>query len=192
MTTGIGERGKEWYALRVRSRHEKQVANSARNRGFEEFLPFYQRRHRWSDRIKTVEEPLFPGYVFCRLEIERRLPLLTIPGVLHFVGLGRTPLPIDETEVVAIQTAIQWKLWTEPWPWVELGQRVRVIDGPLTGVEGLLVENRKQFRVVISVTMLKRAVAVEIERDWVTPLDSSGGFALRPVGTPVGLATEPA
>ena len=172
---GENESKKQWYALRVKSRYETLVSTSARSRGYEEFLPFYRARHRWSDRMKTVETPLFPGYVFCRLNAERRLPLLTIPGVLHLVGLGGTPLPIEESEIVAIQTAIQSKMWPEPWPWLELGQRVRVIYGPLRGVEGLLVENRKQFRVVISVTMLQRAVAVEIERDWVTPLDSSEG-----------------
>jgi transcription antitermination factor NusG len=80
-----------WFALRVKSRFEKLVTSMARNKGFEEFLPLYQSRRRWSDRLKSVELPLFPGYVFCKLHPEHRLPLLTIPGVLHFVGIGKSP-----------------------------------------------------------------------------------------------------
>ena len=164
----------QWYALRVKSRCEKLVASAARGRGFEEFLPLCLERHRWSDRMKTVELPLFPGYVFCRLNVENRLPLLTIPGALHFVGIGKTPIPLDDTEVLAIQSAVSSTLWTEPWPYVEVGQRVRLEAGPLAGLEGILVEKRKQYRIVVSVTLLQRSMAVEIERDWVAPIDATG------------------
>src|SRR5579863_2483916 len=92
-----------WFALRVKSRSEKIVATIARNKGFEEFLPLYQSRRRWSDRFKSVELPLFPGYVFCRLNPEFRLPLLTIPGVMSFVGIGKVPVPIEEAEIAAIK-----------------------------------------------------------------------------------------
>ena len=160
-----------WFALRVKSRSEKIVAMIARNKGFEEFLPLYQSRRRWSDRFKSVELPLFPGYVFCRLNPEFRLPLLTIPGVLSFVGIGKIPVPIDEAEIAAIQTAVRAGLSAEPYPFLEVGQRVRVAEGPLAGVEGSLVEVRKQQRLVVSVSMLKRSVAVEIDRLWVRPLD---------------------
>jgi transcription antitermination factor NusG len=85
-----------WFALRVKSRSEKIVSTIARNKGFEEFLPLYQSRRRWSDRFKSVDVPLFPGYVFCRVDPEFRLPLLTIPGVLSFVGIGKVPAPIDD------------------------------------------------------------------------------------------------
>ena len=93
--------GAQWFALRVKSRSEKTVAMMAQNKGFEEFVPLYQSRRRWSDRMKSLELPLFPGYVFCRLNVERRMPLLTIPGVLHFVGIGRTPMPIEDAEIGA-------------------------------------------------------------------------------------------
>jgi len=162
-----------WFALRVKSRREKIVATVARNKGFEEFLPLYQCRRRWSDRFKSVALPLFPGYVFCRLNAEYRLPLLTIPGVVHFVGIGNIPVPIDDAEIASIQTAIHSKLWTEPWPFLEVGQRVRLAHGPLAGLEGLLVEVRKQHRLVVSVALLKRSVAVEIDRDWIEPLESA-------------------
>lgn len=163
-----------WFALRVKSRTEKVVSTIARNKGFEEFLPVYQSRRRWSDRFKSVEMPLFPGYVFCRLNPEFRLPLLTIPGVMSFVGIGKVPVPIDETEIAAIQAAVGAGLSAEPYPFLEVGQRVRLAEGPLTGLEGLLVEVRKQQRLVVSVSMLKRSVAVVIDRQWVRPLDAGG------------------
>jgi transcription antitermination factor NusG len=163
-----------WFALRVKSRSEKIVATIARNKGFEEFLPLYQSRRRWSDRFKSVDLPLFPGYVFCRLNPEVRLPLLTIPGVMSFVGIGKIPVPINETEIAAIQAAVGAGLSAEPYPFLEVGQRVRLAEGPLTGLEGLLVEVRKQQRLVVSVSMLKRSVAVEIDRHWVRPLDAGG------------------
>jgi transcription antitermination factor NusG len=164
----------QWFALRVKSRYEKMVSAIARNKGFEEFLPLYRRRQRWSDRLKSVEFPLFPGYVFCRLNPQHRLPLLTIPGVLQFVGIGKTPVPIDDEEIIAIQSAVRFGLSAEPWPYLQTGQRVRLEDGPLAGLEGLLVEVRKRYRVVVSVTLLKRSVAVEIDREWVAPLDDRG------------------
>jgi transcription antitermination factor NusG len=173
-----------WFALRVKSRSEKIVATIARNKGFEEFLPLYQSRRRWSDRFKSVELPLFPGYVFCRLNPEFRLPLLTIPGVLGFVGIGRVPAPIEDTEITAIQTALGAGLLAEPYPFLEVGQRVRLAEGPLAGLEGLLVEVRKQQRIAVSVSLLKRSVAVEIDRHWVRPLDAGGrevSVQIRPV-----------
>src|SRR5580704_5645490 len=96
-----------WFAVRVK--------------GFEEFLPLYRDRRRWSDRFKWIELPLFPGYVFCRLDSENRLPILTIPGVLHFVGIGKTPVPIDDSEITAIQMATGSGLFAEPWPFLEVG-----------------------------------------------------------------------
>jgi len=164
-----------WFALRVQSRCEKVVAAVARNKGFEEFLPLQQGHRRWSDRLKAIDSPLFPGYLFCRLDPQRRLPLLTIPGVLHFVGVGKIPSPIEDCEIAAIQTAVGSGILTEPWPFLEAGQRVRLEDGPLTGLEGILVETPKRQRVVVSVTLLKRSIAVAIERHWATPVEGGGG-----------------
>jgi transcription antitermination factor NusG len=163
-----------WFALHVKSRSEKIVATIARNKGFDEFLPLYQSRRRWSDRFKSVELPLFPGYVFCRLNPEFRLPLLTIPGVVSFVGIGRVPSAIDATEIAAIRAAIGSGLQAEPHPFLAVGQRVRLAEGPLAGLEGFLVEVRKQQRIAVSVSLLKRSVAVEIDRHWVRPLDPGG------------------
>jgi transcription antitermination factor NusG len=169
----------KWFALRVKPRFEKTVATSARNKGYEEFLPLYQCRRRWSDRFQSVELPLFPGYVFCQLNPEFRLPLLTIPGALHFIGTGRIPASIDDEEIAALQTAMRSGLWAEPWPFLNVGQRVRLEEGPLAGLEGLLIEEvRKKQRLIVSVTLLKRSVAVEIERDWVRPLDCNNSKIL--------------
>jgi transcription antitermination factor NusG len=161
---------REWFALRVKSNCEKIVASVVQQKGFEEFLPLYRSRQRWSDRYKWVELPLFPGYVFCRIDPRFRLPILTIPGALQFIGIGKTPVPIEEHEIAAIQRAVQTGFPASPCEYLKAGQLVRFDDGPLAGLEGILVESRKQCRVVVSVTLLKRSVAVEIERDWVTPL----------------------
>ncbi len=168
-----------WFALRVKPRFEKTVATIARNKGYQEFLPLYQCRRRWSDRFKSVELPLFPGYVFCQLNPQFRLPLLMIPGALHFIGIGRIPAPIEDEEIAALQATMRCGLWAEPWPFLNVGQRVRLEEGPLAGLEGLLIEVRKKQRLIVSVTLLKRSVAVEIERDWVRPLDCNEPKTLR-------------
>jgi len=163
--------GQQWFALRVKSRCEKAVATIARNKGFEGFLPLYASRRRWSDRVKSIELPLFPGYVFCRLDPQRRLPLLTIPGVLYLVGVGKIPVPVDDHEIAAIQTIVQSGLVAEPWPFLELGQRVRMDVGPLTGFEGILIGTIKHQRFIASLSILKKSVAVAIEHHWATLLD---------------------
>lgn len=160
----------QWFALRVRTGAEKIIAACIRGKGFEEFLPIYQCRRRWSDRMKNFELPLFPGYLFCRLNPVRRFPLLTIPGVMHFVGVGKVPAPINDDEISAIQAAVQSGLLIEPHHFLELGQRVRLEDGPLAGLEGVLVKVRGQHRIVVSITLLKRSVSVEIDREWVAPV----------------------
>src|SRR5271165_932681 len=161
----------QWFALRVRPRCEQVVATSAVHKGFETFVPVYEARRKWSDRYQTVELPLFPGYIFSRLKVEHRLPLLMIPNVLHFVGIGRTPVPVDAEEINAIQTAVRSGLLTEPWPFLTVGQKVRLEEGPLAGIEGVLVEVRKQRRLVVSVSLLGRSIAVVIDRHWVRPVD---------------------
>jgi transcription antitermination factor NusG len=157
----------QWFALRVRSRCEKVVAVAARSKGFEDFLPLHRRRQRWSDRSKWVEVPLFPGYLFCRLNPEDRFSLLTIRGVMHIVGVGRIPEPVDEQEILAIQYAVRSDAAVEPWPFLEAGQRVRLSNGPLAGLEGILVGTEEQLRVVVGLSVLKRSVAVKVEPDWV-------------------------
>ena len=156
-----------WYALRVRSRCENTVATHLGGRGYEWFLPLYKCRHRWSDRFKEIELPLFPGYVFCRFNVLHRLPILTVPGVVRIVGFGRTPVPVDQTEIAAIRAAAKSGLPRQPWPFLQVGQKVRIEDGPLCGIEGILLSFKGHRRLVLSVTLLQRSVAVEVDGAWV-------------------------
>ena len=166
-----------WYALRVKSRYENTVATHLQGRGYESFLPVYKCQRRWSDRFKEIELPLFPGYVFCQFSPLNRLPILSIPGVVHVVGVGRTPIPIDESEIAAIQAAIKSGLPSQPWPFLQVGNRVRIEYGPLCGLEGILSGFRGHQRLVLSVTLLQRSIAVQVDAAWVQPLppDRSGG-----------------
>jgi transcription antitermination factor NusG len=167
------EEGTLWYALHVRTRFEKVVARNLKGKGYEEFLPLYRRANRWSDRIKQIELPLFPGYVFCKFDPQERLPILTIPGVNSVVGSGKNLLPIDESELTTVRAVLKSENLCEPWPFLEVGQRVRVEYGPLAGTEGLVLMAKNTYRLVISVNMLQRSVAVEIDRECLKPIDRS-------------------
>jgi transcription antitermination factor NusG len=159
-----------WFALRVRSQREKIVASALRSKGLEEFLPLYRCRRRWSDRVKEFEQPLFPGYVFCRFNPYNRLPILVTPFVLLIVGNGKVPLPVDDAEIAGLQSVIKSRLQAEPWPFLRVGQRVRIEQGSLEGLEGILVALKKPHRLVVSVSLLQRSVAVEINEGWATPI----------------------
>ncbi len=160
----------QWFALRVRAQHEKLVASSLHSKGYEDFLPLYRCRRRWSDRIKEIELPLFPGYVFCRFDVHRRLPILITPDVLLIVGAGKIPVPVDDDEIAALQSVVKSGLQAEPWPFLQVGQRVRIDRGALEGLEGILTEIKKPYRLVVSVTLLQRSVAVEIDYAWASPI----------------------
>src|SRR5215467_2066505 len=160
----------QWYAVQVRSRHEDVVARHFHVRGLEAFLPLYRERHRWSARFEDVDLPLFPGYVFCQFNPLNRLPVLTVPGVVQIVGAGKNLLPIDDSEIAAIQVAVKSGLPTRPSAFLEVGQKARIEYGPLCGIEGILVGFRGRQRLVLSVTLLQRSVAVEINSEWVRPL----------------------
>lgn len=159
-----------WYAVRVRSNFERVTAESLRSKGYTEFCPFYRSKRRWSDRTKTIEQALFPGYVFCRFDPDRRLPILQTPGVVSVVGFGNQFVPVDEAEIDAIQHAAHSGAEVSPWPYLRAGQRVRIRGGALHGLEGLLLEFKNEVRLVVSVTLLQRSVAVEIDRAEVEPI----------------------
>lgn len=162
----------DWFALQIRSRWEANTANLLRGKGLETLLPTYSTKRKWSDRFKVVEAPLFPGYVFCRFDVHNRLPVLITPGVISVVGRGKSPVAVDEMEISAIRAAVQSGVPVEPWPYVEIGERVRVKDDVLDGMEGILTSFKGSHRVVISVTLLRRSVALEIDRSRITPLGS--------------------
>jgi transcription antitermination factor NusG len=140
------------------------VAAALRNKGFEEFLPLYKSRRRWGQRIVEIELPLFAGYVFCRFDPgERRVPVATTPGVMGIVGFGGKAMPLDDGEVAAIRRVIHLDIAAEPWKYVQSGQRVRVEHGALAGMEGIFVEARKRHKLLLSVTLLQRAVAIQVD-----------------------------
>jgi transcription antitermination factor NusG len=159
--------GQYWFALQVKSRQERVSAAALRNRGYEEFLPLYQSRRRWSDRVKTLFLPLFPGYVFCRFAPSQRSRVLDTAGVFAVVCTGRIPAPIDEAEIAALQTIVRARAAAEPWPFLNVGAHVRIAEGPLRGLNGILVQTKQEQRIVLSVSLLQRSVAVEVDRAWI-------------------------
>jgi transcription antitermination factor NusG len=167
MMTATESPREAWYALHVRSRQEKVVYAQLDAKRHEAFLPLYSARHRWADRWKTVDLPLFPGYVFCRFDAALRSSVMATTGVIDLVRAGMEPAPIESSEIDAVRAVIASKLAAEPHGSLVAGQSVRLVTGPLTGVTGTLMEIRSNFRFVVSVQMLNRAVSVEIDRDWV-------------------------
>jgi transcription antitermination factor NusG len=162
-----------WYAVHVRSNFERIVCRNLEDKGYELFLPTYRSQRRWSDRVKHIDVPLFPGYVFCRLDAQNRTPVLSVPGVVQIVGQGKTPVPVSEREIGAIKTILKSDLPYLPWSSLAAGHRVVVERGPLMGVEGVLVEARGPHRLVVSIMMLQRSVAVEVDAAWVRPAVST-------------------
>jgi len=162
--------GFPWYAVHVRAKYEKKTADALVSKGYEVLLPRYRERRKWSDRTKIVELPLFPGYVFSRFDVEVRLPILKTPGVLSVAGIGRIPQPLDPHEIEQIRRVTAIDHPAQPWPYLTVGQKVRIIGGPLTGVEGLLSQRRGETRVVLKVSLLERAISVHVESDAIRPL----------------------
>ena len=175
-----------WFALQTKSRCESAVATQLRGKGYESLLPKYKSCRRWSDRVKELELPLFPGYLFCRFNPLDRLPILVTPGVLRVVGTGKNPIPVEDAEVAAIQAVMRSGLPRQPWPCPQVGQRVRVEYGPLSGLEGILQSFKGGHRIVLSVELLRRSVAVEVDESWVSPIHLSVPAA----STPAYVATH--
>lgn len=154
-----------WYGVRTRSNQEKIAASVLDARGFEPYFPSYSVRRRWSDRIVETTLPLFPGYVFCRFDLSQKVQVLSTPGVASVVAFGNVPAPIDDSEIEAIQTLIQSGKAVQPHPYLREGERVRVLSGPLDGLEGILVKKRTEWRMIVCITLLQRSISVEVDRD---------------------------
>jgi transcription antitermination factor NusG len=162
-----------WFALQVRARQEAGVAAQLEGQGFERFLPFYKLRKRWSDRIKEFDAPLFPGYLFCRFDPHNRLPILKTPGVIQIVSFNNVPAAVDESEIESIQRLVTSGIQHQPCPFLNVGDRVRINSGPLQGMEGILTDVKGSRRLVLSVSLLQRSVAVEIDSAFITVLTRS-------------------
>jgi transcription antitermination factor NusG len=151
------------------------ASDTLRGKGYEEFLPLYRSQRRWSDRIKELELPLFPGYLFCRFDVHDRLPILTTPGVISIVGAGKTAIPVENEEIEAVRAILRSGLAAQPWPFLGVGSKVYIEGGPLAGVEGIITNADKVCRLIISVSLLQRSVAVEIDREWARPIANGMG-----------------
>ena len=172
------ERFLPWFALYVKPRHEKNVALILERKGFEAFLPTYRHRVKYN---KTFELPLFPGYVFCRIELSERLPIVATPGVFSIVGKGSEPEAISELEIEGIRRMIQSGLPAQPWPYVTPGQQVSLESGPLQGVQGVVVDSSDEKWLVVSVNLLRRSVAVKLDREFLhLKIISGSGLQAKP------------
>jgi transcription antitermination factor NusG len=158
-----------WFALVIHQYKRERCEEMLSRLGYEYFSPCVEVVRNWSDRRKCLTVPLFPGYIFCRFNPEKRIALMRIPGVLGVVGSTRQLHEIGDDEIEAIRLAIRSSLRLEPCPFVMPGQRVRVTEGPLRGVEGVLVRNKSRARLLLSVGILNRSVSVEIEETQLEP-----------------------
>jgi transcription antitermination factor NusG len=152
-----------WFAVHTSCRHEKQVAMQFAGRGIDYLLPLYKEIHQWGDRRIAVDLPLFPGYLFARVLWARRMDVLRVPGVARIVGFNGAPMPLDDAEIAGLQAGIASGIRLEPHPFLKSGCRVRIRSGVLRGLEGILVRKKDADRIVISVDLIMKSVALEID-----------------------------
>jgi transcription termination/antitermination protein NusG len=162
-----------WFAVKVREKFEGVVSKGMNAKNIETFLPTYSVRRRWSDRVKMLSVPLFPGYAFCRLHPSDRRAVLTIPGVHYVVGFGREPAPLEESEIESIRTLVRSGADLSPRRYLVEGERVCVEDGPLRGVVGVFLRTGNRGELVVSIQLLRRSVSIAIAPDLIAPLRSS-------------------
>jgi transcription antitermination factor NusG len=160
-----------WFAVYTRSHHEKSVAEQLRGRGIEHFLPLFTSVRRWKDRVKTLQMPLFAGYLFVKIFPSQFLAVLQAHGVSRLVGSPK-PEPLEDLEVQQLQTWLSLPIGVEPHPYLKIGQWVRVCHGPLTDVEGILIRKKNVFRLVVAVDLIQRSVALEVDAADVVPVDN--------------------
>jgi transcription antitermination factor NusG len=152
-----------WYVAWTSANHEKHIAEQLRLRKVEHFLPLYTSVRRWKDRRVTLELPLFSGYVFVRLALRDRLQVLQVPGVAKLVGFNGTPAALPPEEIEALRANLASGVRIEPHPYLIVGRRVRVKNGPLAGMQGILLKKKNRARFVVSVELIQRSIAVEMD-----------------------------
>jgi transcription antitermination factor NusG len=162
-----------WYAGYTAARHEKRIAEQLEQRSVEHFLPLYQTIHRWKNGRHRVELPLFPGYVFVRIALRERLRVLEIPGFVRLVGFSSIPCALPDAEIDAMREALGKGISAAPYPYLTVGTRVEIRNGPLQGMTGILLRRRGKCRVVLSIDLIQRSMAVEVEAEDVMPVRSS-------------------
>jgi len=157
-----------WFALQTRSRHEKIVRHELAVRNIEQFLPTVKRLSQWKDRKKEIEFPLFPGYCFARFSLDNRFAVLQSPGVVHIVGALR-PEPIPDLEIESLRIVLNNGTRYELYPYLKEGCLVEVTKGPMQGVKGIFMRHARPYRLVLSINLIQRAVAVELDASSVVP-----------------------
>ncbi len=172
-----------WHAVYTRHQHEKTVANGLAGKQFDVFLPLYTSVRRWKDRTVRLPLPLFPGYVFLRGDMDRRLDILTTPGVHCLLCWGGKPALVPEVEIEAVRRVLETRFQVEPYPFLSCGDKVRVTSGALTGIEGIVVRKKNSCRLVLSVEVLEKSVAVEVGGITVERLSAESESS--PVGWPM-------
>ena len=159
----------QWFAAYTSPRHEKKVALQMEGNEIEFFLPLYRTVRRWKDRRKQLDLPLFPGYIFVHIALRDRLRVLRLPGVLQFVSFAGKPAPLPHGDIESLRNGLAGGLRAEPHPYLKVGKRVRVRGGPFAGLEGILTRRKDKFRVVLSIELIQRSVAVEVDESEVEP-----------------------
>jgi len=152
-----------WYAAYTSANHEKRVAGQLEGRAIEHFLPLYRSVRRWSDRRVQIDLPLFPGYIFVRLALHDRLRVLQIPGVVRLVGFNGMPTALPDEEMEILRSGLSQRLGVRPHPFLTVGRRVRIRSGSFRGLEGILLRRKGNLRVVLSISLIQRSVAVEVD-----------------------------
>jgi len=162
-----------WFVLQVMPRHEKSVDKILEYRGCTHFLPTYRVRRRWSDRVRFVEQPLFPGYVFCRSQGNLMEVIRSAPGIICIVAFGGRPHPVPDKEIEALQKIVRGEREYCASPYLNMGRKVQVISGPLTGVSGTIMQFKNRDRLVISLDVIMKSVSVEIDQSEVAPVQAA-------------------
>jgi transcription antitermination factor NusG len=152
-----------WYAVYTCANHEKRVAAELHARAVEHFLPLYTSVRRWKDRRVTLDLPLFPGYIFVRLVLCERLRVVQIPSVVRLVGFNGVPAALPDTEMEIMRSGLSERLRAEPHPFLTVGRRVRLVAGPFKGLEGVLKKKKSILRVVVSLNLIQRSIAVDVD-----------------------------
>lgn len=167
-----------WYAVYTSANHEKRIAQQLAAQNLEYFLPLYESVRRWKDRRVLLHMPLFPGYIFVRVALQHRLLVQRLPGVARFVGFGGSPIALPEQDIEALRKSFSCGVRMEPHPFLAVGRCVSVRSGPLVGMRGILVKHKSKCRLVVSIELIRRAVAVEIDGADLDPVENSERLTL--------------
>lgn len=162
-----------WYAAYVRSRYEKKVAEQFHKREIEHFLPLISRLRQWKDRKKLLDLPLFPGYIFTRIALNSRLKVITADGVIRLVGFSGRPTPIPQRQIEDIRRLLSFPEAIEPAVYMNEGDCVKIIYGPLAGIQGRLIERHGKRRIQVGIDLIQCAISVEVDCRWVKPLGTT-------------------